>query len=213
MAISAFHDVVFPGRIAFGATVTTSRKVEVVSLTSGKEQRNLRQAHSRRSYDAGTGVKSINELRTVLAFFEARRGPLTAFRFRDPVDNSSRFDGLATTASDQIIGTGDGTSAGFALTKTYGAGVDAYVRPIRFPVAGSIKVSVNGAAKPANSYAWDAVAGKIVFVAGHLPANGAVVRAGFEFHVPVRFASDSISANIAGFDAGDIVSIPLMEVL
>ena len=213
MANSAFHDVVFPARIAFGATVTTSRKVEVVALTSGKEQRNLRQAHSRHSYDAGTGVKSLNDLRIVMDFFEARRGPMTAFRFCDPIDHSSRGDGGTVTMSDQLLGTGNGSNTRFALVKTYGTGPDAYVRPVHYPVVASLSVSVNGALKAANTYSWDGETGEIVFLPGHVPANGQAVRAGFEFHVPVRFATEAISANISGFDAGDMPSIPLMEVL
>jgi uncharacterized protein (TIGR02217 family) len=44
------------------------------------------------------------------------------------------------------------------------------------------------------------------------PAAGAVVTAGFEFDVPVRFDTDRISASLAGFAAGEIPSIPVVEV-
>ena len=37
-------------------------------------------AHSRRRYDAGLGVRSLDDLAEVLAFFEARHGRLTGFR-------------------------------------------------------------------------------------------------------------------------------------
>ena len=36
--------------------------------------------------------------------------------------------------------------------------------------------------------------------------------AGFEFDVPVRFDTDRISASLAGFAAGEIPSIPVVEV-
>ena len=134
MPIASFHDVVFPLPISFGATGGPERRIEVAELTSGREQRNARQAHSKRRYDAGTGVRSISDLREIISFFEARRGKLTAFRFRDPFDNTSRDDGLVVTPADQTLGTGDGTLARFKLVKNYGGGADAYARPIRKPV-------------------------------------------------------------------------------
>ena len=44
------------------------------------------------------------------------------------------------------------------------------------------------------------------------PAAGAPVSAGFEFDVPVRFDSDRIATSLAGFAAGEIPSIPVVEV-
>ena len=37
--------------------------------------------------------------------------------------------------------------------------------------------------------------------------------AGFAFHVEVRFAAESLSANLTAFDAGEVPSVPLIEVL
>ncbi len=86
---SSFHDEVFPLAVSFGATGGPERRNEIVSLTSGREKRNLRFSQSRHHYDAGTGVRSLDDLHDVLAFFEARRGSLHAFRFRDPFDMKS----------------------------------------------------------------------------------------------------------------------------
>ncbi len=44
------------------------------------------------------------------------------------------------------------------------------------------------------------------------PAPGAVVSAGFLFDVPVRFDTDRLTASIASFRAGEIPSIPIVEV-
>jgi uncharacterized protein (TIGR02217 family) len=38
------------------------------------------------------------------------------------------------------------------------------------------------------------------------------VTAGFEFDVPVRFASDRLDINAAAFAAGEAPSVPLVEV-
>lgn len=211
--IEAFHDVVFPLSVAFGSTVTRERKVEVVQFASGREQRNARLAHSRRTYDAGNGIRSLADLRTVLDFYEARRGPLTSFRFRDPVDNSSAANGGTPAPNDQPIGVGDGVTARFALSKKYGGGADAYLRPVRRPVAGTVRVAVNGAEMFAPDFTLDLQTGEIVFAPAKIPASGALVTAGFSFHVEVRFAAESLSANLTAFDAGEVPSVPLIEVL
>lgn len=211
--IEAFHDVVFPLSVAFGSTVTRERKVEVVQFASGRERRNARLAHSRRTYDAGNGIRSMADLRAVLDFYEARRGPLTSFRFRDPMDNSSAPGGGTPACNDQPIGTGDGVTARFTLGKKYGEGADAYQRPVRRPMAATVRVAVNGVEKFAPDFDVDDQTGEVVFATGTIPPNGAAVTAGFSFHVEVRFATESLSANLTAFDAGEVPSVPLIEVL
>ena len=49
-------------------------------------------------------------------------------------------------------------------------------------------------------------------VQGSMKAAGALVTAGFEFDVPVRFDTDRIAVSYAGFAAGEIPSIPVIEV-
>ena len=71
------------------------------------------------------------DLVAVLDFFEARRGRLTGFRFRDPLDWRSCAYGGSPSALDQAIGVGDGVTTEFALVKRYGLGADAYVRSQR----------------------------------------------------------------------------------
>lgn len=210
--MSGFHEVRFPLRLALGATGGPVRRTDIVNLSNGREQRNQRWRDSRRSYDAGSGVKSLADLYAVLEFFEARGGQLYGFRFRDPVDWKSGAPGEAVSATDQVIGTGDGVTAVFPLVKTYADSGGSWVRRIVKPVAGTVVVSVGGVEKPAGAFSLDA-AGIVSFAAGHVPAAGAVVRAGYEFDVPVRFDTDRIDVSLAHFDAGRIPTIPLTEVL
>lgn len=210
---SDFHDVQFPLAVAFGATGGPERRNEIISLASGREKRNARTAHSRRRFDAGTGVRSLADLYEVIAFFEARRGSLHAFRFRDPFDMKSCAPDQTISALDQGLGTGDGVKTRFALVKTYGAGSDAYQRPIRKPVVSSLTVTVGGVVKSTAVYSFDAATGEVVFAAGAIPASGQAVSAGYEFDVPVRFDTDSLSASLTAFKAGQFPAIPLIEVL
>lgn len=210
--LSSFHDVLFPTAVSFGATGGPERRNEIVLMSSGRERRNLRTAYSRRTYDAGTGAKSVQDIYDILAFFEARRGSFHAFRFRDPFDNRSCRPDLTPAPGDQVLGAGDGTRTRFALTKAYGAGDDVYRRPVRKPVLSSLRVAVAGVEKerPAD-YSFDDTTGEVVFVSA--PGAAAAVTAGYQFDVPVRFDAERMSVSLTSFRAGQIPTIPLIEVL
>ncbi len=207
--MTPFHDVLFPLDIALNSEGGPVRKTEIVALVSGHEQRNAQWAHSRRSWNAGYGVKSMADIEKVTAFFEARRGRLHAFRFRDPFDHQSAPYGKAVTPLDQAIGAGDGTALNFPLMKTYASGGAEYRRRIAKPVAGAVRVAVGGVETAA--FTADDTTGVVTFAVA--PPAGAVVTAGYLFDCPARFDADALRINLAAFRAGDIPSIPLIEVL
>jgi uncharacterized protein (TIGR02217 family) len=206
----AFDNVRLPTAISRGATGGPERRTDVVTTASGREERNSRWAHSRRRYNIGYGVKSIQDLQEVIHFFEGRRGKLHAFRFKDHTDFKSSAANATPSATDQVLGTGTGAQAAFQLVKHYGAPSRDYVRNISAPVVGSVLIAVN--AVTTTSFTLNAQTGLITFNAGSIPANGAVVTAGFEFDVPVRFDADEITVNLSHFEAGEIPEIPLIEV-
>ena len=117
---ATMDEVPFPLDVALRASGGPERKTEIVVLGSGREVRNARWADSRRRYDAGSGIRSLADLYAVLDFFEARRGRLHGFLYRDPLDDRSCAPGREPAPGDQPIGTGDGATAAFALIKTYG---------------------------------------------------------------------------------------------
>lgn len=211
--MAAFHDILFPMDVALGASGGPERVTQVVTSATGREERNTRLADSRRRWDAGYGVKTLAALSEVVAFFEERRGRLHGFRWRDRLDHSSAPPGHGPGPLDQRIGTADGTTVSFALTKTYGALHAPYVRPIAKPVAGTVRVALDGVEQfEGTGFFLDAGAGRISFPAGHAPAAGAVVTAGFLFDVPVRFDTDFLEVNLSAFAAGDIPRIPVIEI-
>ncbi|KFL25121.1 glycoside hydrolase family 24 [Devosia sp. 17-2-E-8] len=203
----AFHPIRFPLDIALGARGGPERATDIVTLASGAEERNSRWAHSRRRYNAGYGVKSRADMQAVLAFFEERRGRFHSFLWRDGLDFSS--GGATSGPLDQVIGTGDGVKAAFALAKTYGVSFDPYLRPITKPVAGSVRVAVAGV--ETSAFAVDEMTGVVTLDAPPVP--GAVVTAGFLFDVPVRFDIDRLDIELTSFDAAEAPTIPLIEVL
>jgi len=209
----AFHDVRFPTAVSFGASGGPERRTEIVALGSGHEERNQRWADSKRRYAAGYGLKSLDDLHAVIAFFEERRGRLHGFRWKDFADCKSCLVGAAPAASDQAIGTGDGATAGFQLVKTYGAAFAPWQRTITKPVQGSLLVAVDGAPQAEGiAYTCDYATGLISFAAGQIPAAGETVTAGFEFDVPARFDTDRLDVNVEGFRHGSIPNIPIVEI-
>lgn len=206
----SFHDVSFPLAIAFHSTGGPMRRTEIVALGSGHEERNAVWANSRRHFDVGSGIKSLDDLHSVIAFFEARMGRLYGFRFKDFSDWKSCAPGQDVASADQQIGTGDGSQAVFQLTKTYASGVGSWARTIAKPVAGSVRVAVGGS-EVTSGWSCDGATGQVTFASP--PPTGAAVQAGFAFDCPVRFDSDQLVINLADFAAGEIPSIPLIEIL
>ncbi len=159
-----------------------------------------------RRYDVGYGVKTLDDLHAVIAFFEERRGRLYGFRFKDFADFKSCAPQATIAPTDQKIAVGDGTTRTFQLVKTYTSGTASWIRTIKKPVIA--KAAINGTETTA--FTLDTTTGQIVFTTA--PAAAAAITAGFEFDTPVRFDTDSLSVNLSSFAAGEIPSIPIVEV-
>jgi len=201
----AFHEVRLPVRLAFGSTGGVERRTEIVTLGSGFERRSTPWAHGRRRYLIGANLRSLDDMAALTAFFEARRGRLYGFRFRDFADFKSCAPGAAIGATDQGLGEGDGVRTEFQLAKRYGDGPE---RGIAKPVAGTVRVAVDG--MELTGFAVDTTTGTVTFDAP--PGPGGAVTAGFEFDTPVRFDSDRIEVTLESFDAGRMAAVPLIEV-
>jgi uncharacterized protein (TIGR02217 family) len=208
--MSDFHEVRFPLDVSLNGRGGPERRTEIVTLGSNRESRNARWAHSRLRYEAGYGVKTLAQLSEVIAFFEERRGRLYGFRWRDRADFTSSTPGSAVGPGDQAIGAGDGAQRVFQLTKTYGGDFAPYTRAISKPVAGSIRVAVNGVERTSAQFTVDATTGVVALAAA--PPPGASVTAGFHFDVPVRFDADYLEIDMQAFEAGAIPKIPVIEI-
>jgi uncharacterized protein (TIGR02217 family) len=207
-----FHEVQFPLRLSLGASGGPGRRTDIVALSNGGETRNAHWANARRRYDAGTGLRGLDDLYQLTAFFEARRGQLYGFRFRDPVDHASAPPGQPISAIDQQIGTGDGVATVFALSKTYSDAGGATTRRIEKPAEASVVLAVDGQLLDTGDYSVDHTSGVVTFAPAATPAAGAVISAGFEFDIPVRFDTDRIEISLAAFKAGSVPSVPLLEI-
>ena len=206
----AFHEVRLPARLAFGSTGGVERRTEVVTLGSGFERRSTPWAQGRRRYLIGANLRSLDDMAALTAFFEARRGRLYGFRFRDFADFKSCGPGADVTAVDQTLGLGDGERTSFQLRKLYGKGQEAAERIVAKPVEGSVQVAVGSEELTEGQFEVDAATGVVTLQTA--PADGAVVTAGFEFDVPVRFDADRLDVTLESFAAGRMAAVPLIEV-
>ena len=205
----AFHEIRFPDNISRGARGGPERRTQIVELASGDEERNASWANSRRRYDVAYGIRRADDLAAVVAFFEARNGRLHGFRYKDWSDYKSALPSQAITATDQQIGTGTGSLQTFQLAKRYTSGAQTWVRTIAKPVAGTVRIAL-GMVEQMSGWTVDTTTGVVTFTTA--PAGGVIVRAGFEFDVPVRFDSDTLDVTLEFERLGSITAIPLLEI-
>ena len=205
MSLSDFHEVRLPLSLAFGAQGGPERRTDVVTLANGSEARNAVWAGSRRRWELGGAITKIETLHELVAFFEARRGRLHGFRFRDVIDDRSGVPAQPVSSRDQQIGMADGEQTVFAIVKSYGA----TERRIYKPVPGSVRVAVNGV--DVADIAVNTAEGLIRF--NHPPETGAIVTAGYLFDVPVRFDTDHLETSLEAFGAGRAGQVSLIELL
>jgi len=206
-----FHEIRFPASLSFGSIGGPERRTEVVTLANGFEERNTPWAHSRRRYDAGVGMRSLDDVEDLVSFFEARQGQLYGFRWKDWSDFKSGRASADIAYGDQVIGTGDGTTKVFQLSRTYRSGEFSYVRPVTKPVQGTVRVGIEqDEMREGIDYEVDTTTGLVSFVLP--PQENMAVTAGFEFDVPVRFDTDRILTSVASFQAGDVPNVPVVEV-
>lgn len=205
-----FHEVRFPTSISRGSSGGPRRRTDIVTLRSGYEERNAVWADSRREYDAGLGIRDINDMHEVLEFFEARLGRLYGFRWKDWADYKSCAPNQTVARDDQTIGTGDGSKTQFQLVKAYSSGPTSWSRTITKPVSGTVVVEVNGSLVDPADYSVNTETGIITF--NTAPASGHTVKAGYEFDVPVRFTNDHIDITVELFSAGAAPQVNVIEV-
>ena len=211
--MTAFHDVRFPDEIARGSSYAPNFLTALEVVESKAESRFDRWAQARRRFDASIGICSLRDLYEVLEFYHCRLGRAHSFRFKDWSDYRSRGPEDPVLPTDQIIGTADGINTSFQLRKAYvDISTDAHVhwRTITKPVAGTVRVAVDGAELAPGQFTSNRKTGLLVISTP--PAAGAEITAGFEFDTPVRFDSDEIGWSVAAYEIGQMPEIPLVEV-
>lgn len=165
--IDMFVDEVFPYDISFNSVGTTTFQTDVTVVSNGYDQRVAQWTQPLMQYDISYGVRTMEDLHGLIAFFRAMQGKKNGFLYYDHMDHSSTLatslearKAPAISPTDQLIGTGDGATTQFQLIKTYPTpGNHTSVRPIYKPNAETVQIALNG--KPINTFSVDASTGII----------------------------------------------------
>lgn len=144
---------VFPFDISYNSIGATRFSTDVTVVDSGEDQRNSRWTQPLMEYDVAYGVRTMEQLQGLIAFFRAMQGRKYSFLYLDHVDYASsqavREEARSvppTTWTDQVIGTGDGSTVSFQLVKRYktpGLSLE-QVRPIYKPQPDTIEIGLDG---------------------------------------------------------------------
>lgn len=203
----AFDEEQFSTDVSRGATARPRRVVDIVTLRSGFEQRNTIWANSRRTYDVSLGLRDLEDVYDVIEFWEARRGRLRGFRFKDWADFTSTGPNTSPSDTDQAMASI--TSTTFQLQKAYSPASNPWTRTIDKPVNGTVSArDGTGALVAGVDFMVDYTTGILTF---NIAPTGTPT-AGFEFDVPVRFEAEELEVNVALFDVGSVPAINLVEV-
>lgn len=208
----AHHETLFSTRISYGSKGGPMFFTDIITLDSGRENRIGRSSTPLHRYDVAFGVKSIEDMYNLKTFYIARQGALHSFNYKDWFDFTTASDGTgAVDDEDVLLGTGDGSDQTFQLVKYYAEGPTTRTRNITKPVAGTLVVSLNGVNTTA--FTVDNTTGVVTM--NSAPGIGIVVKAGFQFYVPVRFDESTdewLQATYQAYELGNAPNIGLVEV-
>ncbi|MCP3980755.1 MAG: DUF2460 domain-containing protein [bacterium] len=203
----------------FGTRGGPAFSVSVVENDGGQEERVTRWASPKRVYsNARFGRRKNQDVYALIEFYVAVQGPTIGFRFKDPRDYATSSSGVthgdagvAVTAADVVIGIGDGSETVFQLSKKYVLGALSRSRTIEKPVAGTVKVAVDGVTQvEGTDFTVNTATGQITFTVA--PPLDDEVTAGSEFDVPVRFGTrTSLEVEHDSANTGT-VSVELIEI-
>jgi len=213
----SFHEVQFPPDISVGAVGGPEFKTTILTLGSGEEKRNIEWSMTRFQGNIGTGLRSRVDFEEFQSFFYARYGRAYGFRFKDWSDYTIENQSFVCSGPAGRIPVTVGNTK-FQIYKEYDSGGFAFIRPILKPVEvpadGTEAVTVNGTpviqGVGAGKYQVDRATGILTFGTGL--TNGDTVEIVYmEFDIPVRFDIDKLDMNMAAYEVGEWLNIPILE--
>ncbi|MFG0316423.1 MAG: DUF2460 domain-containing protein [Planctomycetota bacterium JB042] len=223
-----FHDrAILTSDAKAGSSGGVGFETSIVATDSGTERVIRRPAGERRRFAVNLAGHAADDVLGVRNFYIVRHGIANGFRFLDLQDYSSKalddftaddlnpifYAALGISATDQRIGTGDGSTDKFQLRKAYTVGATTKYRAITKPAEPFVLIAIDGAMKPSTFYSVDYATGVVSFDAA--PAGSAVITAGFLFYTPARFGDEVdrlIQTSFDGVQEASLPSVPILEV-
>lgn len=201
-----------PNLKIYGTVGGQTHNTSIITVASGREQRNANLAQSRGRWDMGDRMLNKAEKDEVENHFNTCRGKLHGFRFKDWSSfKAKQSEGYAVVA---LVG----TNLVAQMTKQYKVEGQTYRKAIKKPVIGTVKVFRNGA-EVAAGFTIDYTSGLITFAA-NTPgiAAGVVLEWSGEYDLPVRYDADEIKMkfelmNDEGEQLFYLYSLPIIELV
>ncbi len=209
MTIPAYR---LPAGIEKGSQFSPTYQNVIQEAIAGNEQRFAQWTKCRGVGDISYGLlnstNATGDFRAIVAIYRAHFASLLPFRFKDWSDYQ---------ATDEIFGTGDGTTVAFQLSKTYDpslillntTGSTFYVRDITL-LASTPVIEVDGVTKTVVTDYTISSSGVVTFTSA--PASTKLCTWTGEFDVPVRF-DGPLNVIMNESDIISIGSLPIKEVI
>lgn len=194
--MSFFETPRFPTNISYDSAGGPNYSTRVVRVKSGHEKRNQNWSYPLHQYDVAYGIKSITDLEDLISYFHVAQGRTHGFRYKDWGDFQSCGAKGTLDDEDQTIGTGDNAEVDFQLVKVYTQGAYTLSRYITKPVSGTTVIALDGVNQAAG-WSVSTTTGVVTFDVA--PGSTVVVSAGYQFDVPCRFDTDSLSTQLLDY--------------
>lgn len=199
----SFIDEYLPDEIpGFPCMASPRFRTTIQVNAGGGERRNQEWQHPLHLYTLPEAVaRDWDEIETLKKHWLIMCGPFHSFPFYDPFDFAScdlvRPNTEPTVSmTDQVLGTVDGFTDSFQLTKTYSVGGETYDRTIHLPILDTIVIARDGVLVPDTDYTVSRPGGVVTFDVPPILGGGNVLTWGGLFDVEVRYESDDIIGSI-----------------
>lgn len=180
----------FPNEIAYWASGGGNWKTTVVETYGGNEYRTQAWSQQRGKWTVADAFRSQNPssallYKSLVAFYNACRGSLYAFRFKDFRDYQDDGNGVLG-----LTGLAVAATTAYQMYKNYSVSPNLYQRMIVKPTVGATKVYNNGVLQILGvDYNIDESTGIVTFTSQ--PTVGHTLTWTGTFEVPARFDSDA----------------------
>ncbi|MDR3078617.1 MAG: DUF2460 domain-containing protein [Rickettsiales bacterium] len=196
-----FYELRFPEEIPIKSKTLLEFDTNVVTAKNGEEHRTANRK-CRMVYSVLGDLRTEGEIARIRDFFRLVQGRAIGFRYKDWLD----FHG-----ERQVIAEADGLATHFQLLKAYHNPEDgslSYLRRITKPVKDTLRVYLDD--EETDQFEVDYTTGVLVLPVA--PNESSIVRASFDFDVPVRFDTDRLEINMRDLSSGEVGPLVLVEI-
>ena len=174
-------NVIINDKFSLDAKIGPAFQTTIVPLLGGYEDRNSDIPRAFFRFEVELKNRSMSEIDAFDIFLMGRRGAARTFLARHPLYN---------TLTNEVIGTGDGSTAAFQVKQLFNDSVNPYYH--YWYTVQSLVIKVDGVTKTSGVH-YNETDGLVTFTGGNIPSGGSpaqTITASGSTYVRVRFAED-----------------------